>query len=301
MLTGAPVRTRPTPQRPGSAAASAFSTASRPDGYDVKSRLEADSVDSRLVSLLDPVSLAAEQYRTLRHIVEQSQRAEKVSVLAVSSPSTGDGKTTTAINLAGALAQASEAHVLLIDADLRRPMVSSRLALADPTPGLVGLVLDSALTLADVVRPCSPFNLWVMPAGSTIASPYELLKSPRLAQCLDEARVQYDYVVLDTPPLVSIPDCRIISRHVDRFVVVVAAHKTPARLLDEALGILPQSKTLGLVFNAGESLDTTYGYNADRLRDAALNGARPWYRGGRLIDRLLPRGTTAESHEEARL
>jgi hypothetical protein len=100
---------------------------------------------------------------------------------------------------------------------------------------------------------------------------------------------------------VSIPDCRIISRHVDRFVVVVAAHKTPARLLDEALGILPQSKTLGLVFNAGESLDTTYGYNADRLRDAALNGARPWYRGGRLIERLLPRGITAESHEEARL
>jgi capsular exopolysaccharide synthesis family protein len=237
------------------------------------------------VSLIDPVSLAAEQYRTLRHIVEQASRVEKVSIIAVSSPSIGDGKTTTAINLAGTLAQASEAQVLLIDADLRRPQVSSRLALADSTPGLVGLIHDPALTLASVVCPCPPFNLSVLPAGSAIASPYELLKSARLGQLLEEARARYDYVVLDAPPLVSIPDCRVIGRHVDRFLLVVAAHRTPAPLFDEALRILPPAKILGMVFNGGESVHTTYRYrsvySAARRQPDGVNSARRWYRGGR--------------------
>jgi capsular exopolysaccharide synthesis family protein len=298
----APIRIGPSLERPSAAGPSAFSRNSRRDRHEERPRQEATGVDPRLVSLVDPVSPPAEQYRNLRHTVEQAQRAKKVSLIAVSSPAIGDGKTTTAINLAGALAQSPEAQVLLVDADLRRPAVSSRLALGESTPGLVGLIHDSTLTITDVVRHCPPFNLWVLPASSPIASPYELLKSPRLVLLLEEARARYDYVVLDTPPLLSIPDCRIIGRHVDRFLVVVAAHRTPAKLLDEALRILPPSKLLGLVFNGGESVDTAYGYGAGyvaaRPRPGTVNGARPSHRSGRLIDRLLLRGTTSESHEE---
>jgi capsular exopolysaccharide synthesis family protein len=278
-LPGAPERTGSAPARPSPAVPSAVLTSSRPGLYKGQHRPGAARVDSRLVSLVDPVSPAAEQYRNLRHIVEQANRAQKISIIAVSSPSMGEGKTTTAINLAGALAQASEAQVLLIDADLRHPQVSSRLALADSTPGLVGLIHDPALTLANVACPCPPFNLWALPAGPTNASPYELLKSARLGQLLEEARARYDYVVLDAPPLVSIPDCRVLGRHVDRFLVVVAAHKTPARLLDEALRILPPAKNLGLVLNRGESVHTTYGYGS------------VYPAGGRLIDRFTLRGT----------
>ena len=277
---GAPGRTGSVPAHPSPAAPSAVSTSWRPGLCEDQHRPGAESVDRRLVSLLDPVSLAAEQYQNLRHIVEQARRAEKVSIIAVSSPSIGDGKTTTAINLAGALAQAPEAQVLLIDADLRRPQVGSRLALADSTPDLVGLIHDPALTLAHVVRSCPPFNLWALPAGSAIPSPYEVLKSDRLGQLLEEARARYDYVVLDAPPLVSIPDCRAIGRHVDKFLVVVAAHKTPTRLLDEALRILPPGKNLGLVFNGGESVHTTYRYRsayypAERRRHGGVNSSRP--------------------------
>jgi capsular exopolysaccharide synthesis family protein len=303
-LTGGPLRTPPAPQRAASAAALAPVANSRPHVYEAQPR-HAENVDSRLVSLVDPISPAAEQYRTLRHTVEQAQRVEKISLLAVSSPSTGDGKTTTAINLAGALAQAPKAQVILIDVDLRCPQVSSRLALVDFTPGVVGFIQDSSLTLPDVVRPCPSFNLSVLPAGSAIASPYELLKSPRLGHLLDEARRRYDYVVLDTPPIISIPDCRIIGRYVDKFLIVVAANKTPALLLDEALGILPPSTILGIVFNGGESVETTYGYGsgyaAARRRDGAHDGARPQSRSGRLIDRLRRRRATALSHEEPRL
>src|SRR5262249_22823502 len=120
-------------------------------------------------------------------------------------------------------------------------------------------------------------------------------------QFLEEARAQYDYVVLDTPPLLSIPDCRIIGRCVDWFLVVVAAHKTPARLLDEALRTLPAAEILWLLFNGGGGVDTTYyraRYSAVGVRHDTVNGARPRSRGGRLIDRLLLRGAASANHEE---
>src|SRR6266542_271748 len=81
----------------------------------------AGGVDDHLVSLVAPASFEAEQYRALRHVVEQFHKAQDLRVVAVSSPGMGDGKSTTAINLAGALAQARDARVLLVDADLRRP------------------------------------------------------------------------------------------------------------------------------------------------------------------------------------
>ena len=235
-------------------------------------------IDGHLVSLLDPISLRAEQYRTLRYIVEQAHRVEQVSILAVSAPTVGDGKTTTAINLAGALAQASDGRVVLIDADLRRPAVHQYLGMGEARRGLADAILDSTLTLVDVVRPCPPFNLSVLPAGTLTPSPYELLKSPRLGQLFEEARLQYDYVVVDTPPLVPLPDCRIIGKHVDRFLFVVRAHKTPAKLFDEAARVLDSSKVLGVVFNGSDdaALDDAYAaYGMDgRNRGASATGRR---------------------------
>lgn len=209
-------------------------------------------IDPHLVSLMDPISPGAEQYRTLRHIVEQAHRVQQVSILAVSAPTVGDGKTTTAINLAGALAQASDARVVLIDADLRRPAVHQYLGLGEVRRGLADAILDTTLTLVDVVRPCPPYNLSVLPAGSPTPSPYELLKSPRFGQLFEEARLQYDYVIVDTPPLVPLPDCRIIGKHVDGFLLVVRAHRTRTKVFDEAARVLDSSKVVGVVFNGSD-------------------------------------------------
>src|SRR6266702_6741187 len=105
-----------------------------------------DGVEEHLVSLLAPASFAAEQYRALRHLVEQFHKSAELTVLAVTSPTVGDGKTTTAINLAGALAQAPDARVLLVDADLRGPAVATHLGLDEPAgPGFVGAILDANL------------------------------------------------------------------------------------------------------------------------------------------------------------
>jgi capsular exopolysaccharide synthesis family protein len=207
-------------------------------------------LEEHLVSLLAPTSFAAEQYRALRHVVEQLHRSSDLSVIAVSSPDAADGKTTTAINLAGALAQASDARVLLVDADFRGANMATLLGLdADAAPGLVEAILDPKLTLAAVVQVRPDVNLSILPAGRRPSAPYEMLKSPRVAELLAEARAKYDYVIVDTPPLVSVPDTRVTGKLVDGFLIVVAANRTPRRLLEEALTLMEPAKVIGMVFN----------------------------------------------------
>ena len=219
--------------------------------------------DDHLVSLVSPAAFEAEQYRALRHIVEQMHKAADVTIIAVSSPTVGDGKTTTAINLAGALAQSPEAKVLLVDADLRRPAIAGLLGHEKAAPGLIDAILNPAYTLEHLVQDRPQFNLSFIHAGQSIPrSPYELLKSVRLGELLEEARRQFDYVVVDTPPLAAVQDCRLIARWVDGFLVVVSAHRTPRRLAEEALTVVERAKILGLVFNGDDARRHTehYGY-----------------------------------------
>jgi capsular exopolysaccharide synthesis family protein len=235
-----------------------------------------EGVEAHLVSLLYPASYLAEPYREIRHFVEQLHRNPGVSIIAISSPGLGEGKTTTAINLAGALAQAPDARVLLVEADLRQPSIARYLPLADARRGLVDAILDATLDLADVVRPLPPFNLDVLLAGRVPSAPYEIMKSPRFEDLLQAARRRYDYVVVDTTPLVPVPDARLITKCVDGILLVVAAHKTPRKQLAAALNALEPSKVLGLLFNGDDERPSRgYGYPAYGVaRDERHPG--PW-------------------------
>lgn len=245
-----------------------------------------EGVDDHLVSLVTPAAFEAEQYRALRHMVEQRHKSSGLSVIAVSSPAVGDGKTTTAINLAGALAQAPEARVLLIEADLRRPSIGPLLGFGEVRGrGLVDVILDRSLRLGQVVNPRPPFNLNVILAGQAPPSPYEILKSPRLGDLLDVARREYDYVIVDTPPLVAVQDCRVIARWIDGLLVVVAAHRTPRRLVEEALTVVDPAKVMGLIFNGDDPLLSIYhpGHYAEyyprRRPSRQKTEATGWWRG----------------------
>jgi protein-tyrosine kinase len=224
-----------------------------------------ESIDQHLVSLVAPTTFEAEQYRSLRHTVEQLHRETgALSLVAVSSPTVGDGKTTTAINLAGAFAQNTDIRVLLIDMDLRRPSVIRALGLDNGSgPGLVDIIADPRLSLQAVARPCPPFNLSIVPAGRSLSNPYEVLKSFRLGELLEEARRSYDYVIIDTPPLIPFPDCRLIERWIDGFLVVVSAHQTPRKLVEEAIESLNPTKVTGLVFNTDDQPVFGYYYYYD--------------------------------------
>ncbi|HYS78443.1 MAG TPA: CpsD/CapB family tyrosine-protein kinase [Candidatus Dormibacteraeota bacterium] len=216
-------------------------------------------LDPRLVSLVAPASFEAEHYRTLRARLESRQEGKAPQILAVTSAAIGDGKTTTAINLAGALAQARDARVLLVDADLRRPSVGLQLGLSEErSAGLSDAILDAGRSLQSVVRRRPPLSLGILTAGSTPPAPYEVLKAPRLGALFDEARRLFDYIVVDTPPLIPVPDCRLIARWVDGLLMVVAAHRTPRKLVEEGLNLIEPSKIVGLVFNGDRRTPSGY-------------------------------------------
>jgi capsular exopolysaccharide synthesis family protein len=219
-------------------------------------------IAEQLVSLVAPGSIAADQYRALRYSIESLRKDSGLHAIAVTSPSPGDGKTVTTLNLAGALAQAQDARVLVIDADLRKPSVAAYLALDGlRSPGLSDALRDPRYELHQIVRHLKGFNLWVVPAGPPELAPYELLSSARLDALLREARRDFNCVLVDTPPTLLMPDCRLIQRWVDGLVLVVAAHKTPRKLVAEALGQLDPAKMLGVVFNADDKPTSShYGY-----------------------------------------
>ena len=88
-----------------------------------------------------------------------------------------------------------------------------------------------------------------------------MLKSPRLGELLEEARQRYDYIVVDAPPLCPVQDCRVIAHSVDGFLLVVSAHHTPRRLVEDALNVVERGKMLGLVFNGDDQPPSSfYGY-----------------------------------------
>lgn len=242
---------------------------------------EQSRLAEELVSFVAPASLEADQYRTLRHSVERLRRDSGFQVFAITSAGAGDGKTVTTLNLAGSLAQSPETRVLLVDGDLHRRAVAEYLGLARlRAPGLAEAILNQEYGLAQAVRRLDSLNVSVLPAGDAQTRPYELLASPRIEGLLGEARRLYDYVLIDTPPVVPLADCRLLGRWVDGFIVVVAAHKTPRKLLAEALSLLEPAKVLGVVFNGDDQpLSPYYGYYGHQHRPSrASAGPSGWWR-----------------------
>jgi capsular exopolysaccharide synthesis family protein len=207
-------------------------------------------LDSHLVALTSPGSFAAEQYQGLRLTIERLRRGRTLQVVAVTSPAAGDGKTLTAINLAGALARGAEdARVLLIDADLRRPAVARQLAIDAGAPGLTEVISNPQTTLDSVTQKLKPYNLSILTAGTRNGAVHQILRSSRLDTVLAEARSRYDFVVVDTPPLLPVFDSALLANAVDGVLMVVSANQTPRKLLGEALNMLDPGKVLGIVFN----------------------------------------------------
>ena len=210
-------------------------------------------LDSSLVTLTAPDTFAAERYQGLRLKLEQMRQRDGRKVLAITSPGAGDGKTVTSINLAGVLGRESDARILLIDADLRRSSVGTQFGLPEKTAGLADLIASDRKKLADLIQRPEGCSFDVLPAGSSSMPIQRLLRSPRFKAVLEEARASYDFTLLDTPPLVPVFDAAVLARAVDGVVVVVAADKTPRRLLASALDLLDPASVVGLVFNRDSS------------------------------------------------
>jgi capsular exopolysaccharide synthesis family protein len=223
--------------------------------------------NGRVVVATAPHSPAAESFRRLRTNLEFLRVADDRSdveargahVLAVTSSLSGEGKSTVSANLATALAETG-ARVLLVDADLRRPTVADVLGVE----GGVGLttVLVGQADIDDVVQEWGSAGLRVLPSGAVPPNPAELLGSPVMRAVVADLRSRYDYVVLDTTPVLPVADASVLSGVVDGMVVVANARRVRRRQLTQGLGDLSQvsARVLGVVLNQVRRDEETYSY-----------------------------------------
>lgn len=222
--------------------------------------LASSSEAVEIVTQARPQSQMAESYRALRTSLLLSSLGAPPKVIMVTSARPQEGKTTTAINSAIVLAQKG-VRVLLVDADLRRPSVHKTLGIG-PRSGLSNVLTGSAtLQQAITVSPVLP-NLFVLPAGTPPPNPAELLASTNMKQVLDELREQFDHVVVDTPPTLSVTDAVVLSPRVDAIILVIRSGQTTKQALRRARDILMQvnAHVTGVLLNAVDLRSPDYYY-----------------------------------------
>lgn len=213
--------------------------------------------DNRPIAISKPDDFAVETYRSLRTNVQFLGFDTALKAIQVTSAMPGEGKTTTAVNLAVVLAQAGN-RVALVDADLRKPRVHNVFALS-PTYGLTNTLLGDPvdLAIAQVDE-----HLWVLPSGSVPPNPSEMLGGRRLQAVIEELKAQFDYVVIDSAPVLPVSDAIALSRQVDGVLVITQAGRTSAPQVRQTLAGLEQvsAPVLGVVLNKASSRQSGAGY-----------------------------------------
>ncbi|SDN05233.1 capsular exopolysaccharide family [Bacillus sp. OK048] len=213
----------------------------------------------KLIATLDPKSPISEQYRTIRTNIQYSSIDKELKAIMVTSSGPGEGKSTTAANLAAVFSQLGK-KVLLVDADLRKPTVHRTFAVNN----LFGFttVLTKQATLGSTVIETEEKDLYILTSGPVPPNPAELLSSKLMEQFIEEAQEQFDYVIFDTPPLLAVSDPQILANKVDGSILVVYSGKTEIDQAKKAKELLAnaQSKLVGVVLNHKEIKDNDYYY-----------------------------------------
>lgn len=211
---------------------------------------------SRLVFHTDPHSPGADRFRLLRMRLREMRELAKLRSLIVTSPLPEDGKSTVTLNLATALAEGGERSVLVIEADLHRPGLATKLGLED-RPGLVECLKGTMDPLA-ALRRIEPLHWCFLHAGSVPDNPTELLQLDSFGAMMKTFSGCFDWILVDTPPVVPLTDALSIAPHVDTSLLVVRADCTPKEAIKEALSMLGPKHVLGMVLNGAEGLNRAY-------------------------------------------
>ncbi len=226
-----------------------------------------ESTGPKLVSMTHPQAVYTEAYITLRTSLQFLSLDRPIRALQVTSPSAGEGKTTTLANLGVVLARAGQ-RVVIVCCDLRRPRVHEFFGL-DNHMGFTSVLLgESPLSAALQPVPGQP-GLVVLPSGPPPPNPAELLSTARAAEVLDALQSNSDIVLIDSPPILPVADATVLSRLADATVVVARAGRTSRRSLHRAIEVLQQvdAPVVGTVLNGvrhsssdGYALAYGYGY-----------------------------------------
>ncbi|MCH2126097.1 MAG: polysaccharide biosynthesis tyrosine autokinase [Pirellulaceae bacterium] len=215
------------------------------------------TLDISLRTVHQPRGRIAEAYRLVRTALYFSSTDKESQVIQVTSPSPGDGKSTLAANIAVSIANSGKS-VLLVDADFRRPRVD-RLFGVENALG-INNVLEGHAELADVTQSSGISNLFLLSAGPRPENPSEILTSNQFQELLDVLREQYDFVIVDTPPILAVTDPMVVAPRVDGVILVLRLAKNTRSLGHRAIEALDAvgANILGVVVN-GVSNSPSYG------------------------------------------
>ena len=212
-----------------------------------------------LVTQNDPKNPGAEAYRVIRTGIQFAQAGKELQTIALTSCTPNEGKSTTIANLAVVLTQAGKS-VLLIDCDMRNPTVHKNFNLSNK----IGLssCISMGTALSDAVQKTSIEGFDALTAGVIPPNPSELLGSERMKNLLQRAKEQYDYVLIDTPPVMPVTDALIVSRFVDGMILVIASAEVKVEMARDVKNQLVHAgaNILGVVLNKVRSEHHGYGY-----------------------------------------
>jgi capsular exopolysaccharide synthesis family protein len=220
---------------------------------------DAPQLERSLAAYHRPASQEAEAYRGLRTALFFSTRGETHKVIQITSPNKGDGKTTIVANLGIAIAQSGK-RVVLVDADLRRPRLHALFGV-QPEHGLSSVITGQA-ELPAALADSGVDRLSLLTCGTRPANPAELLTQPRFEEVLAELRQQFDFVLVDTPPLLAVTDPCVVSSRMDGVLLAVRLGKNERPAAERAREILYslQANVLGVIVNGVGEGPGDYGY-----------------------------------------
>jgi receptor protein-tyrosine kinase len=223
--------------------------------------------DALLVNPQKPREAPAEEFRTLRTRLNHFQSTHPLRTLVVTSASPAEGKSFTATNLAVTQAQLADKRIILADFDFRRPTVDKTFQI-DCTPGITDYLQGKA-TLRDILRRVDGTNLYLLTAGAPVPNPLELLNLKECKALINGLRDNFDWVILDSPPLLFAADGNLLSTMCDGTILVVRIGTTTVDSVSRALQSLCEDNVLGIVVNGARrgELYSKYTYYHDYYYD----------------------------------
>lgn len=247
--TAAPPRVDHSDDRIVSSAATA--TMAAPPLHDLLALIKTipyhPSQESLLIDPTNPHEAPTEEFRTLRTRLNHMQSLQPIHTAVVTSPSPAEGKSFAAINLAMAQAQLSGNLTLLCDFDFRRPIAHNLLQI-ERSPGATDY-LQGKVPLHEAIRKIGDSNLYVMPAGEAVINPLELLNLREVKEMLDQLPTIFNWVILDSPPLLFAADANLLSTLCHGTILVVRIGATTIDSVTRAMQSLCQNNVLGIVVN----------------------------------------------------
>jgi protein-tyrosine kinase len=207
--------------------------------------------ESHLLDLNNSHETPAEEFRTLRTRLNHLQTLQPLHSIVVTSPSPAEGKTFTAVNLALAESHLTETSVLLGDFDLRRPIIHNLFQI-DRAPGISDYILGNC-TFPQALRHIQGTNLYVLPAGSPVKNPLELLNMRQMRSLFEELPRSFNWAIFDTPPLLFSADANLLATMADGAILVVKIGSTTFDNVTRAMQSLCENNVLGIVANGARA------------------------------------------------